>query len=154
MPRPHAGFTLVELILTMMLVGVFAAVAGPRFFDRQAFDERMRYEEALGALRYAQKLALAGGCPVRARVGDGRVALDYPQGCGDEVEPGDPVLNPAVDGATELDAVEQSLVFNSLGCLVTPPNYRECVSGELTLAFAGGFSLVAHAATGFVEARP
>lgn len=59
------GFTLVELILTIVIVGILAAVVGPRFFERSTFDERLYAEEVRAGLRHAQKLALAGGCRIR-----------------------------------------------------------------------------------------
>lgn len=62
--RQH-GFTLVELILVLVVIGVLAAVVGPRFFDRAVFDERAAAEELRSGLRYAQKLAIASVCKVR-----------------------------------------------------------------------------------------
>ena len=43
----------------MILIGILAATAIPRFFDRQAFDVRGFSDETLAALRYAQKAAIA-----------------------------------------------------------------------------------------------
>jgi MSHA pilin protein MshC len=53
------GFTMVELITVMVIVGVLAAVAAPRFFDRGTFDSRGFHDQVISTLRYAQKAAIA-----------------------------------------------------------------------------------------------
>lgn len=53
------GFSMVELILALLIVGVLAAVAVPRLVDRGAFQTRGAAAETRAALRYAQKLAMA-----------------------------------------------------------------------------------------------
>lgn len=66
--RPdHTGFTMVELIMVMVLVGILGAVAGSRFFDRQVFESRAYADQARSLIRYAQKLAIAQNRPVFVR---------------------------------------------------------------------------------------
>ena len=65
--RTHAtgGFTTVELVLVIVIIGILGAMAGPRFFNNSTFDERAYYDELSSSVRYAQKVAVASGCRVR-----------------------------------------------------------------------------------------
>lgn len=58
------GFTLIEMITTLVLVGILAVTALPRFFDFSIYRERGLFDDTLNALRYGQKLAVATGCNV------------------------------------------------------------------------------------------
>lgn len=53
------GFTLVELVMTMVIVGILAAVVAPRFFDTNVFQSRGFADQVQASLRYAQKVAIA-----------------------------------------------------------------------------------------------
>ncbi len=57
--RHQHAFTVVELVVILIIVGILAATVGPRFFDRDPFLARGFYDEALSILRYAQKTAVA-----------------------------------------------------------------------------------------------
>lgn len=76
--RPRAtGFTTVELVVTLVIVGILAAIALPRFQDNTAFTQRGFYDEVKAALRYAQKLAIAKRREVCVDFLPGQVALSF-----------------------------------------------------------------------------
>ena len=56
----HArGFTMIELVMVIVLLGILAVVAAPRMFNSTEFYARGFHDETLALLRYAQKAAIA-----------------------------------------------------------------------------------------------
>lgn len=54
----HRGFTLVELITVMVVLGILSAVALPRMMDRSVLNGSVFRSDVVSALRYAQKSAV------------------------------------------------------------------------------------------------
>lgn len=79
--KRQKGFTLVELIATILIIALIAAVGTPMFFNINAFREGGFLEETRAAVRYAQKLAVASGCAVQVQVsGNGYTLSQVPSG--------------------------------------------------------------------------
>lgn len=53
------GFTMIELVVVITVVGIMAAVIGPRFLGSAAFATRGFYNEAQSVVSYARKTAVA-----------------------------------------------------------------------------------------------
>ena len=66
--RSAGGFSLIELVMVMIIVGVLSAIGAGRFADSQSYDRRAILEFWLGSLRQAQQVAMA-------RAADNQLAL-------------------------------------------------------------------------------
>ncbi|HEX5126200.1 MAG TPA: GspH/FimT family protein [Rhodocyclaceae bacterium] len=53
-----SGFSLIELIVVMTLMGIIAAVGVPRLMDRNVFNDVSTTDQLRGSLRYAQRIAI------------------------------------------------------------------------------------------------
>lgn len=83
--RSRAGFTLVELVLVIVLLGILSAVIAPNL-TRSRVDGRNFFDRTLNSIRFAQKLAIAQHRQppnyVYVCIGTNSVAVGFAPGCG------------------------------------------------------------------------
>ncbi len=89
LPPAERGFSLVELVAVLVIIGVLATVAVPRFLD-SPLAGRGYAEEVAAALRYSHNIAVASGCAVRFSIDqfgytamqDSAAGAPFPNHCG------------------------------------------------------------------------
>lgn len=59
--RKTSGFTLVELIVVILIIGILSVSVAPRFFSVTTYEHRQATDEVLSALRYSQQMAMNRG---------------------------------------------------------------------------------------------
>ena len=143
------GFTLIELMLVMVLIGILAAFAYPRL-NVSTFNERGFFDETIQAVRYAQKLAVASHCEVRVSLDAGGFALEQPTNsaqCGGTISGWSPVPNPS-GGSNFADAPPSGVAVGSATITFTAAGTTDGATQTVTI---GGHQLKVWQATGFTE---
>lgn len=143
------GFTLVEVVVTIVILGLMAAVIVPRFVGRDAFASRGFHDEAQSVVRYAQKVAIAWRRPVFVCITATRVSAGTVSGCGTlVVHPltGDPLTTTAPSGVTLTPA---SFSFDGGGR--PNPNAQTTIALASTIAGDPARQIVVEAETGYVH---
>lgn len=151
--RRGRGFTLIELIMVLLLVGIMAVVAIPRLLDNKAFEARGFHDATMAALRLAQKSAIAerrttcvaftaNSVSVTLRSAPGNSACGYGVGAGEVGlgAGGDPYVVSATTGIT-FTTTPTNFNFSPLG--------RASVSN--TIGISGEANIVVEAESGYVH---
>jgi MSHA pilin protein MshC len=148
------GFTLVEMIVTLIIIALIAAVTGPLFFNVNAFRESGFYDETVSALRYAQKYAVASGCTVRVQTTVTGFTLYRPASVGNCNTPGSyttPLTDPSGNATTFTRTVPSGVTLSAADFTFSASGTAS-VSPSLAIT-VGSRQLTVIGETGFVRAQ-
>ena len=138
----QSGFTLVELVTVVVILGIIAVVAVPRFFDRGTYDSREFHDQVISTLRYAQKAAIAQRRFVCIVIQGNVVTLTYdatpPSATHTSAACGPALTNPAgaVSAPSGVTVSNASFSFDALGSTAVPQfiaikNYSPDITVEM-----------------------
>jgi MSHA pilin protein MshC len=150
--RGRAGFTMTELVVTIVIAGILAAIALPRFVARDAFDSRGFHDEATGVVRFAQKTAIAWRRTVYVCVTPGSVSASGTTG---DAACATPLAHPAKGGplvASAPNGVSLPAASFSFDALGRPsPNAQVTITFTSTVPGDPARQIVVEAETGYVH---
>jgi MSHA pilin protein MshC len=151
-PR-SSGFTLVELATSIVIVGILGAVAAPRMFDNNAFNDRGYTDEIASSLRYAQKIAIASQCDVQVTINANNYAAMQRTAAGNTCGGGAfavPVLR--TDGSALSGTAPPSVVLNPATTITFQTNGSTTAAPPVLTV--GPFTLTVTQASGMVTVVP
>jgi MSHA pilin protein MshC len=134
--RFNRGFTMVELILVMVLIGVLAAIGVPRLMGDNSVAAAAFGEEVAGALRTAQKTAVARRRLVCASVDATQVTLSMAarpgEGCSIALD-----ADRYATTAGGVAASTRTLYFQPNGLITASAAVRDTTSGNIVISLNG-----------------
>jgi MSHA pilin protein MshC len=148
------GFTLIELVTVIVIAGILAAVAGPRFFTQTGYSQRSYTEELGAALRLAQKAAVASDCPAQLTLTASTYAVAQQAVSGNTCNSSDhswstPVIG--IDGQAVSGTAPTGITASPTGVLIFNGTGGLSSSSTITSVAIGTDTITVDAATGYVQ---
>lgn len=78
----QSGFSLIELITVIIILGILSAIALPRFFRTADFEARFVVDDLRQAMQFAQKTAVSSGCSSQLTLTNNDYQIQTDTNCG------------------------------------------------------------------------
>lgn len=154
----HSGFTLVELITVMLIIGILAVVVLPRFDLLRGYDEIGYRDKVRATLEYARKSAVAQRRNVRVAFAANNLTLsidnDVPEGGSAGTYPRAldlPTPDSACGGAANQICAPSSITLAGPAALSFSPLGRPSAAGGYTVTGDAAHAISVEAETGYVH---
>jgi MSHA pilin protein MshC len=152
--RRSSGFTLVELVTVLVLVGILSVAIMPRFFNVGEYQARGLYAELKSSLRYAQKSAIAANCPVSVTIVDNTsYSAVYSPACPGAAPGGTPIVG--FDGDNVLGGLAGGVVLTSSASPIVFDGAGRTPGPDVTVTVGAGANaraITVRSGTGYVDA--
>jgi len=147
--RKAGGFTLVELIVTLIIVGILAAFIMPRFFERGGFEARGFFDQTQAVIRYAQKTAIAQRRAIFVSVAANNVRACFAAACADA----DLIPDPSGQNAAGLsvDAPSGVTITAGMGNFSFNAQGKPTPDNQLTITLNDSRNIIIERETGYVH---
>ena len=146
------GFTLVELVMVIVIAGLLATYALPRFFSKDSFENRGFYTEVVNAVRYAQQLAVAVNCATRVDLTSNSYSVTLESDGANCNAPAFGILAP--DPVTGQPGFTGSNTDVTISTSPSTLSFQFSALGQATAdvtVSVGGYSFLLHSSTGYIE---
>jgi MSHA pilin protein MshC len=149
------GFTLIELVTVMTIIGVLGAYLGPKFFTQSVFSQRSYADELAAALRATQKTAVITGCPAELTITSSTYVANQQTVSNNSCNTSDttwamPVLG--IDGAPIAGSAPSSTTASPTGIYLFDDQGRLTRSPGTTITI-GARTISIVAGTGYVQVQ-
>lgn len=132
-PYKNIGFTLVELIVVVLIIGILSISIAPRFFGVASYEDRKASDELLTALRYTQQIAMARGGEIQLNLQTDNYTIELTDGT-DLRSPTGSLYPIFFDGVTTSTV---TIEYDGLGTRV-PDNQLDITIGSKTIRIEQG----------------
>jgi MSHA pilin protein MshC len=153
------GFTVVELVMALVIAGVLAVIAGPKFFSTVSYQRKVYYDQVLNSVRYARKLAVATNSYIQVDLTSTSITLRSRTGsvCGsptfqaitDPANRTSGYVKAAPGSVTLSFSANWPIYFNGLGQALRASDCTVISTGTVTIS--GGNTVTVIGETGLVQ---